>query len=300
MKSSILEKAKSIINQRKTDNIIKANNNKTTALNNKDFKALYQNYISQMIEDSKNGLTDSPKQKELYNLVQAKLNDLKIDFITPNYTCPICQDNGIVNGEYCVCLKKEINKILIAQSGFDKLEDFKNVKFDIFANKALMKLLYEKMQKWCHSNFEKNIVYISGETGVGKTHLIKCMANELINQNYLVSLTTSFAMHQDFIKSYTTRDLEQKNEILDKYLNCDILFIDDLGTELRVPNISISYLYQIINERKMNHKPTIITTNLDLSELKDYYDERISSRIIDKLTSICVCIKGEDLRLKKK
>ena len=241
----------------------------------------------------------SEKLKKLASEIDKKLKSLKIGSIEPIYSCKKCSDSGFVDGKYCSCLIKEVNNILIKESGFEKLEDFKDVKFDIFEDKEYMQSLYQKMQKWCHSNFEKNIIFISGNTGVGKSHLTRCMANELINENYVVLFTTSFAMHQDFVKSHMTRDLELKNSLLDRYLNADILFIDDLGTELRNPLITINYLYHVINERKINKRPTIITSNLDLYDLQDYYDERISSRIIDKQSSICLSIQGEDLRLKK-
>ena len=156
------------------------------------------------------------------------------------------------------------------------------------------------MQKWCLSDFDKTIILLSGNTGVGKTHLTKCMANELIKRHKLVLLTTSFSMHQDFMKSYSTRDLEEKQQLLSRYLNAEILFIDDLGTELRNPNITISYLYQVLNERRINKRPTVITTNLNLNDIYDYYDERIFSRIADKTTSICVYIEGKDIRLNLK
>ena len=74
------------------------------------------------------------------------------------------------------------------------------------------------MQKLCNSNFDKSLVFLAGQTGVGNTHLIKCMANELIGRHKLVLLTSSFAMHQDFIKSYACRDAEEKQNIISKYI----------------------------------------------------------------------------------
>ena len=156
------------------------------------------------------------------------------------------------------------------------------------------------MKEWCSSPFNKTLIFVSGDTGTGKTHLVKCMANELIAHHHLVNLTTAFAMNQDFMKSYSSKDLEKKQDILSKYLDSEILVIDDLGTEIRNPYVTNNFLYQVLNERKNKHLPTIITSNLDLKDLQDYYDERVSSRIIDKATSICLQIKGADLRLKQK
>ena len=299
MKPSVLERAKHIIDLTRYENEQRANENKSKALCDPSFKSLYNEYVDTMIMQAKTSQDCSEKLKKLASEIDKKLKSLKIGSIEPIYSCKKCSDSGFVDGKYCSCLIKEVNNILIKESGFEKLEDFKDVKFDIFEDKEYMQSLYQKMQKWCHSNFEKNIIFISGNTGVGKSHLTRCMANELINENYVVFFTTSFAMHQDFVKSHMTRDLELKNSLLDRYLNADILFIDDLGTELRNPLITINYLYHVINERKINKRPTIITSNLDLYDLQDYYDERISSRIIDKQSSICLSIQGDDLRLKK-
>lgn len=299
MKPSVLERAKHIIDLTRYENEQRANENKSKALCDPSFKSLYNEYVDTMIMQAKTDQDCNVKLKKLASEIDKKLKSLKIGSIEPIYSCKKCGDSGFVDGKYCSCLIKEVNNILIKESGFEKLEDFKDVKFDIFKDKEYMQSLYQKMQKWCHSNFEKNIIFISGNTGVGKSHLTRCMANELINENYVVFFTTSFAMHQDFVKSHMTRDLELKNSLLDRYLNADILFIDDLGTELRNPLITINYLYHVINERKINKRPTIITSNLDLYDLQDYYDERISSRIIDKQSSICLSIQGEDLRLKK-
>lgn len=298
MNNKIVEEALFVINQKGNKAEIEAQKNKEKALQDKIFADLYRNYTKAMIENAKSGnKKDLTHQKKAY---EDRLKELKISSIFPVYSCPICEDQGYKDGHMCKCLKNEINKILVRESGFGSLEDFSKTKFDIFKNADYMKKVYAKMQEWCHSKFDKNIVYLSGGTGVGKTHLIKCMANELIGRGKLVVLTSAFAMNQDFLKSYSTRDLEEKNNILDKYLDCEVLFIDDLGSEFIQKGITSSFLYQVLNERKIKNRPTVITSNLDLKDLRDYYDERISSRIIDKRTSICLLIDGDDLRLKNR
>lgn len=300
MKTTVIEKAKRIIDLRRFDAENKDVENKIKAFDDNIFKKLYQTYTSYMIEYSREGKEIPANVKNMKNKFLNRLKEINIFSIEPDYFCKKCNDTGYINGKYCQCLIREINNILKKESGFDSLEEFDKTDFSIFENSDFMKKLYSKMKDWCHSKFDKNLIFIAGDTGVGKTHLIKCMANELINLNHVVLLTSSFAMHQDFVKSYSSKDLDEKNNLLDRYLNSEILFIDDLGTELRLPNITVNYLYQIINERKIKKLPTIITSNLDLYEIKDYYDERISSRIIDKASSICVYVKGKDLRLTKK
>jgi DNA replication protein DnaC len=299
MKETVVAKAKQIIDARRYNAENLAVENKLQALKDESFKNLYLAYTDIMIEGAKVGRINRTELANVKSMCEKRLKELKISSIEPNYHCKKCNDSGMNGNKYCDCLIEEINKILIEKSGFFSLENFKDANFDVFENKDFMKKLYAKMQKWCNSNFDKTLVLLAGQTGVGKTHLMKCMANELIKRHKVVMLTSSFAMHQDFLKSFSTRDNDEKYSLIDKYIDCEVLFIDDLGTELRNPNITVNYLYQILNERKINHRPTIITTNLKLDEIMDYYDERISSRIIDKTSSICVYIEGKDLRLKK-
>lgn len=299
MRANIIEKAKSIIDNRRQNEERIAYYNKIDAMKDPSFKKLYSSYMDKMISDAKNGINDQEGLNALKKNCDSRLKELGIGSIETTYFCEKCQDKGIINGKYCDCLIDEVNKILKKESGFFNLESFDDANFDLFENKEFIKKLYDLAKKWCHSNFDKYLVFLSGQTGVGKTHLIKCMANELINLHKVVLLTSSFAMHQDFIKSYSSRDPEEKQNILTKYLEAEVLFIDDLGTELRQPNITVNYLYQVLNERKLNRLPTIITTNLDIADINDYYDERIASRIADKSSSICLYINGEDLRLKK-
>ncbi len=299
MKTTILEKAKAIVERRRSISEETALRNKQLAFKDKIFKELYQSYTTKMIECARQDKPLSEEDKNLKVRYLERLKELNIRSIEPYYYCHKCKDTGFIQGKYCTCLIKEINNLLKQESGFLSFEDFKDAKFDFSDKAEFYKQLYQLMKAWCHSSFQKNLILLAGDTGVGKTHLIKCMANELIKLNHVVLFTSSFAMHQDFYKSYATKDLDQKNALLERYLNCEFLFIDDLGTELRNPNISLNYLYQVINERKNKKLPTIITTNLDLYDIKDYYDERISSRIIDKNTSICILIKGKDIRLQK-
>ena len=299
MKSKIVEKALKIVRDRHYNANNKAYINKTEALNDEQFKTIYLQYIGKMINDARENIQDEKGLEKLKVQYAERLKQLKLGDVEPHYSCLKCDDTGFYNHKYCECLIEEINKILKEESGFFNLQDFESTTFEIFADKKKMQNLYNVMQKWCHSNFDKNIVFLAGQTGVGKTHLMKCMANELIKLHKIVFLTSSFAMHQDFVKSYACKEPEEKQNIIEKYLTAEVLFIDDLGTELRQPNITVNYLYQVLNERKLNNRPTIITSNLSLEDIMDYYDERIFSRIADKATSICVYIEGDDLRLRK-
>lgn len=297
MNKKILEKATQIIQKRKISAENQALQNKIQAFEDPQFKNLYQTYVQQMLDETKQG--KSGDYHAIKTQINSRLKQLDIDSIEPQYFCKKCNDTGFENGKYCSCLVQAINTLLQEQSGFGKLEKFDESNFDIFEDKILMQKLYSKMQAWCDSPFNKTLIYISGDTGTGKTFLVRCMASKLIENHHLVCLTSAFAMNQDFLKSYSCKDVEQKQALLSKYFDSEVLIIDDLGTELRQPYVTSNMLYQLLSERKNKHLPTIITTNLDLKDLQEYYDERVSSRVIDKSSSICLSIKGADLRLKK-
>lgn len=253
-------------------------------------KKLTQIVIENAKKESENKLSDKKTENEL----RQKLKDIKSKFgVTqdkPNYSCKKCEDEGFVNGQICECLKREMSHILLEASGFDNLVSFQE------ATKTAGELLpiFQKMQQWCNAKSTKNLIYIAGPTGVGKTYLLKSMANEFIEHGKVVKIITAFKMNQDF-KDFSKTHNEDN---LNKYLTPEILFVDDLGTEPLYKNVTIEFLYLVVNERKMKNLPTIITSNLMLNDIFDRYDERIYSRIVDKNSSIAIFMNGNDRRVK--
>ena len=256
---------------------------------NKQYVRLVIENARLQASNEKANLTEQAKLEDQLAKIKAKYG---ITQTKPSFACKNCDDNGYKNGEMCVCLKKEISRHLLKDSGFEKLEDF-DTSTKTSGNLAPV---YNKMKEWCNANSAKNLIYFAGATGVGKTHLMQCMANEFIEQGRMVKIVTAFKMNQDF------RDFSKSfdEDLLNKYIECEVLFVDDLGTEPMYRNVTIEYLYLVINERKMKKLKTIITSNLDLSDIRDRYDERIFSRIADRQTSINLLLTGDDKRLNLK
>ena len=152
----------------------------------------------------------------------------------------------------------------------------------------------------CHrfvENFgkEKGSILFTGSTGCGKTFLSNCIARELIRQYYSVVYLTATDMFDVLSESrFSGRDEEEARDKAAYILDCDLLIIDDLGTEL-INTFTASQLFYCINERLNRKKGTIISTNLALNRMQDEFTERVTSRIMSQYKVLPLL--GEDIRL---
>lgn len=239
------------------------------------------------------------KLKILKNM-NLSLVDLK-----PSYACKMCEDSGFVYGKPCTCYKRRKNNELIKAFGLSANQDcsFDTFSTEICKNEKQAKDL-EKISKilakWAekYPNNSKNNLIIAGKTGVGKTYLSSCLANELLKKDVSVCFISAFDLNESFLKYHTSFD-KTKSTWIESFIEADVLFIDDLGTEPILKNVTKNYLYLVLSERERFNRPIIITTNLMLDELNNRYDERICSRLCNKRNSNLIFIEGEDLRLIK-
>lgn len=273
---------------------------------------------------NKNDPTLLEKFQEKINVLKNKkkqvLNSLGINesYFLPKFECNICKDTGYIvegsNSIMCNCLKQKIFDLEYNKSNIYNIknQNFQNFN-ELFYSDKIDELKYHSdvspreniklIKDICFSfinNFEKaeekNLLF-TGNTGLGKTFLSSCIANELIKQRKTVLYQTAPVM-LDTIIDYRFGKSNNSN-ILESILNVDLLIIDDLGTEC-VNNMKFTELFNIINTRLLNQKnitKTIISTNLSLQNLYNTYDERIVSRIIGDY-NICYFF-GEDIRFKK-
>ena len=259
--------------------------------------------IAKIEVEGKIATAEREEYNETRDLLAEVLKSMGVDKseLRPQYSCSICKDVGYVQGKMCECLKREISLERIRQSGIDEAAMAKfDDDYSVFDNPNKVKIIYDKMKKYIDEMGTTPIdtILILGNTGVGKTHLMECMATYAIQCGKDIRYSTAFNFNQDMLKFHCAR-LEEKGDIMDNYLKCEILFIDDLGTENKINNVTNEYLYSIINERMQNHKKTVITSNLDFAQIQDVYGERIFSRLMHKKHSLKINFEGSDLRLKK-
>jgi len=236
------------------------------------------------------------KKKRVEALKRLKLTES--DF-TPKYKCPLCDDIGMLKKTLCKCAKNLC--IEIAQestSAYIKEATFDAVKFEIFKEeRAKMERIYGLMRQFSDKfpNTKYRNLLLLGSVGTGKTFLISCMANYLISKGENVFPVTAFELLNRSL-NYHTASVGNKMHYLVPLLESDLLIIDDLGTESIFKNVTIEYLYLILNERLVKGKHTIITTNLDLPALEARYGTRISSRLLDKTSTFVAALSGSDVR----
>ena len=311
MNRIILNKALKTLKDRKTSAERIADANYKVALENKDFENIDKLMRSLTIEISKKefwGKDSKDETQQLKKLEKQRQEILEKNFgkdfsIAPHYSCPKCHDTGFDENEPCSCLKEIITSILLNLSGTARnLATFDNANFDLFEEgyREKIKLAYQKMEEWCEkfkTTKYKNIG-LFGNTGVGKTFLTEAMANKLINLGNIVMFTSSFNLNNVFMEYHKAFE-DSKQNIIAPYLDCDVLIIDDLGTEPIYKNVTLEYLYLIVNERFNSGKSTVFSTNLTTSEFRDRYGERILSRILNKTNSLAIHLVADDARLKK-
>jgi len=240
------------------------------------------------------------------------INGYPADYLDIKYHCDDCKDTGFVDGEKCHCFKQAEIDILYSQSNISSLlerENFDTFSFEYYSNEVVDpdtgKTPLENIDEVvdiCYSyvrNFGKehaNLLFM-GETGVGKTFLTNCIANELLKKSYSVVYMSAVKFFDTLAAYSFNKDTVGYAYSPEELLSCDLLIIDDLGTEL--PNtFTNSAFFNCINERLISQKSTIISTNLSFENLNDVYSERILSRITGNYTVLKIF--GDDIRLIKR
>ena len=286
-----------------------------------ELKTINENIASLSVEAARKKLDDDSLS---YNLLKKKIDDLKKeknaliksagfseDYFEPVYTCKNCKDTGYVNGQKCPCFKQEIINVVYSQSNIKEIlgrENFSTFSYDYYSDEEINPTTglsaldtAERAVKECRhfiddfDNKPKNLFFY-GDTGVGKTFLSNCVAKELLEKGYSVIYFTAFQLFDILSKGVFSKDADAiaaHQNIFD----CDLLIIDDLGTEFS-NSFTSSQLFLCVNERILRQKSTIISTNLNMNHMVDLYSERTLSRISSNYSIIKLF--GDDIRIKKR
>lgn len=226
------------------------------------------------------------------------------DYLTPVYSCNDCKDTGYVNGKKCHCFKQAVIELLYEQSGIRSMlaaENFSTLSYEFYEGEDLerFKSAVETSKKFI-KNFNSGYhnLFFYGTVGTGKSFLSGCVAKELIENGHSVIYFSASGLFDTLSKyKFDYKNTENLHKIYEDLFQCDLLIIDDLGTEY-TNNIINSELFSMINERHLQKRSTVISTNLSLEDFRNRYSDRIFSRITSNY-DICK-LTGPDIRMYKK
>lgn len=260
-------------------------------------------------------LLDDEKREAEYKRLENRLELLKIEkkdrlrslgysenYTDVKYECEKCSDTGYVGIKMCDCLKKTITERNYKTSGIGKhleTQTFENFSFSYYQDgeeKESMKNIYKKVKEYAENfneNTSESLLFVGG-TGLGKTHLSSALAKTVIKKGFSVCYDSAQNILTAFEKDRFLREGDTPRS--DKYLECDLLVIDDLGAELQTKS-SVSHFYTLINTRLISSKPVVISTNLDAPQLTSHYEQRIVSRFFGEYS--VHHFRGRDIRLIK-
>ena len=241
----------------------------------------------------------------------------RADFLEPSFTCRKCCDTGYINEEKCSCRKVLEAKLINEEAGLPGflppfgLEKVSAAIYDDsapmpdFSGKKMTQKAYmeKNVIPWLKKYLEAfdsaavNSLFLTGPSGTGKTYLAGCLAKSLIDRQKTVIYVSAADLFDMYRKAVIHgEEADRTAARLEKIDECDLLVIDDLGTD-SVSDFSVSRLFSVISHRLSGGLATIISSNCDLNEISRMYGERISSRI--KGGYSIISFFGTDLRFRR-
>ena len=226
------------------------------------------------------------------------------DYTDVKYDCPKCGDSGYVGIEMCECMRNALIMAGFESSGIShllKTQTFDNFSLDYYKQDGKVLACMERVLSVMKAYAEEftpegaHNLALFGGTGLGKTHLSSAVARKVIEKGYDVLYVTAIELVSAFETEQFGKNAE-RGELTDKFFECDLLIIDDLGTELG-GQFTLSTIYNVLNIRINKKKSTVISTNCTQQDLLKKYGDRISSRIFGEFRPLLFL--GTDVRMQK-
>jgi DNA replication protein DnaC len=264
------------------------------------------------ILDGKASAEDIPAKMDVLNkrltslLRQHGFDDTYLD---PVCQCPVCGDTGYVGElvrENCECFNQAFYARMYQRMGLSEssAQSFEAFDLNVFSAEKLPGKTYSQrdlmnvIRKTCEQYAESypavpvKDMLLMGQSGLGKTFLMHAMAKRLIQRGQNVLIISAYKFLDVARKAYMSGNPDE----LDTLMDADVLMIDDMGVEPLMENITIPQWFNLINERQLRGKGTILSTNLMVDELRRRYTERIASRLMNNTQCKLVQFAGEDVR----
>jgi DNA replication protein DnaC len=254
------------------------------------------------LDELKESITDLKIKKS--ELLVA--NGYPIDYLDEKFECRKCNDTGFIGTKKCQCYKKKLVTLYYKNSDLNNVlirENFNTFNYDVFSTRKVndkpltprrnMEDISSKALYYIETFSPKSDnLFFYGEPGTGKTFLTHCIAKELLNKGFFVLYRTAENLFRDLREIRFNNNPDLENLIL----NCDLLIIDDLGTE-QMSNFSITELFNLLNTKLLTNKKMLVNTNFSLDELMGTYTDRITSRLLGNFT-LFNFYNDDDIRVK--
>lgn len=254
------------------------------------------------------------KAEELKKERMQILKENNIEEFTVKYECDICKDTGFTDGgKKCKCYIKKLKDHIIlpgerlnTESDFFKNSVFENFNLSYypdeidhscgFVPRKIMQMNFARCQKFA-DNFTSSgsgNILLYGPSGLGKSFMAGCIYNRVSDKGYYAMYKSAYKLFE-FLEDYKFGRLNREEYaiVYDSIYDCDLLVIDDFGTEF-ITSYTQSVFFDLLNTRLINGKSTIISTNLNFDKLKDIYQDRVTSRLQNEFTTLFFC--GTDIR----
>ena len=227
------------------------------------------------------------------------------DALEPRYRCEVCRDTGYVGdapARFCECFEARLRLRQHEDGSMAGLDEQNFERFDASrvpeADGQLARMM--KARQICEDyadtfpNTKYRNLLLTGEGGLGKTFLLNCVFERVTARGLSAVRVTAFRMFEAMRRQHVGNDADYDG--FSSLVEAPLLLIDDLGTEPMMRNITVEYLFTLLNERCAARRHTVIATNLTPVQIKERYGERVASRILDKSLCAAIQLTGKDLR----
>lgn len=233
------------------------------------------------------------------------------DALELQYDCPECRDTGYVGQpvkRFCKCFERRMMSLAYENANMAGLEQqcFENSNLTIFPDeptelginqRRMMAYAFQYGEEYAQNfpdNSKRNLL-LYGPSGLGKTYLLNCIARRVLDRGFSVLKVTAYRMLEGMRKAHMGEDDQGELRMM---MECELLLIDDLGTEPLLRNVSLEYLFTLFNERMVNRRHTVVATNLTPNDILTRYNERIYSRMVDQESTRIFQFAGQDVRMR--
>lgn len=227
---------------------------------------------------------------------------LSEDYLEEHYRCPICRDTGYVGdapARFCACFERRL--AMEEQAGAQAMQTFETFNAAFVPEESGQRarlleakgLLEDFADRYPRARW-RNIV-LSGAGGLGKSFLLNCVYERVSSRGLPATRSTAYRVFDAMRKRHMGDD--GGADAFAALLEVPLLLVDDLGTEPLMRNITVEYLFLLLNERMEAGLSTMVTTNLTPAQIQERYGERVCSRLFDRLSALTIKLEGKDLRL---